>query len=236
MQGLSTTAIGGPRRNTDTSLSIYRELKTALSLEFLELAIGVYAQSEDVLEVPLVLHDSCLYDDLKRLLLSPLNPEGWKAYRDYIQRNKVLAVSLHPPKLRECSKTELIVALSQMEDYFGVPVLLEVMPSPEWWHSMDTLLKVPTLLDVSHTNIWCKGDRRETKEITLRLLDGGWIKGIHLSHNEGKSDSHDMVPPNVWWREYLESWSDYLVTWESLPIEFAQWERTDRNRKLNRQR
>jgi hypothetical protein len=58
------------------------------------------------------------------------------------------------------------------------------------------------------------------------------IGSIHLSHNQGYADTHDLIPANAWFNEFITDWSDhYLVTYESLPIAFSGYQRLDKIRQ-----
>ncbi len=111
MKGLSITAIG--LRGFDECMDIFHTLKSPLKLDYLELAIGSKCEIDrDYPDIPLILHDSCLYEDYFRCKLDPLQPRTWKAYAEFISNQNVLAVSLHPPLKRYCSQKELEVALN----------------------------------------------------------------------------------------------------------------------------
>ena len=233
MKGLSITAIG--LRNLSECMDIFHTLKSSLELNYLELAIGSKCETDaNYQDIPLVLHDSCLYDRYFRYRLDPLQPKTWQAYAEFIDRHNVLAVSLHPPYKKCCTQQELEVAMIKMEQTLQVPVYLEVMPTAEYWcSSYDTLIDFPLLLDVSHVNIWHWGNETAVEETCLILLDSFAVGAIHLSHNKGKADTHDLIPHSVWFNNYLEEWCDrYLVTYESLPIDYAAYERLDKCRKF----
>jgi hypothetical protein len=58
------------------------------------------------------------------------------------------------------------------------------------------------------------------------------IGSIHLSHNQGYADTHDLIPADVWFNEFIADWSDrYLVNYESLPIDFSRYQRLDKIRQ-----
>ena len=58
------------------------------------------------------------------------------------------------------------------------------------------------------------------------------IGAIYLSHNQGKADTHDLIPHDVWFNDYLNEWSDnYLITYE-ISIGYATYERLDKCRKF----
>ncbi len=233
MKGLSITAIG--LRGFDECMDIFHTLKLPLKLDYLELAIGSKCEIDrDYPDIPLILHDSCLYDRYFRYKLDPLQPSSWKTYADFTTSHKVLAVSLHPPLRSHCSQKELEVAMIKMQKALQVPVYLEVMPSDKYWcSSIQTLIDFPLLLDVSHVNIWYQSNTTATKETCLNLLNSDSVGAIHLSHNAGKADTHDLIPNNIWFNNYLQKWSDdYLVTYESLPIDYAAYERLDKYRKF----
>lgn len=231
MKGLSITAIG--LRSLPDCLDIFHTLKPSLELDYLELAIGSKCEiNSDYPDIPLILHDSCLYDRYFRYKLNPLQPRTWQVYAEFIANHNVLAVSLHPPLKRYCTQKELEAAMNQMQEVLQVPVYLEVMPSSEYWcSSQQTLIDFPLLLDVSHINIWHQGDEITTQETCLNLLNSCTVGAIHLSHNQGRVDSHDLIPNNIWFNAYLAPWNDnYLITYESLPIDYAIYERLDKCR------
>jgi len=115
MKGLSITAIG--LRSLAECMDIFNILKTPLKLDYLELAIGSKCEIDyDYRDIPLILHDSCLYDRYSRYRLDPLRSRTWKPYADFISSHNVLAVSLHPPKKGYCTQKELELALMKMQE------------------------------------------------------------------------------------------------------------------------
>jgi hypothetical protein len=235
MLGLSITAIG--LRPLADCIDIFQTLQPELGLDFLELAIGSPCPVNfPYPDVPLVLHDHCLYDRGMRLRLDPLRPKSWKPYADFIATHTVQAVSLHPPLQRTVNRATLERSLQQMQQALGVPVYLEVMPAPEYWcSSTATLLDFPLLLDVSHLLIWHDGDPIATAQTSDRLLQTHEVGAIHLSHNDGQADRHDLIPADIWFADRLPAWrQEYLVTYESLPIAQAQFERLDKRRQNHR--
>lgn len=229
MLGLSITAIG--LRTTSQCMEIFQTLQQPMQLDFLELAIGSLCDINfDYPNVPIILHDSCLYKDGIRKRLSLQNPQTWRPYAEFIKNHNVHALSLHAPLQRDITKHELEVALSKLEDTLGVPVYVEVMPTEEYWcSSLDTLVNHPLLLDVSHILIWRQGNLDVTKETCLRLLNSVQVGEIHLSHNKGKADTHDLIPADVWFAKCIQEWgTNYFVTFESLPKQYAEYERLDK--------
>jgi hypothetical protein len=129
-----------------------------------------------------------------------------------------------------------------LEFLLGIPVCLEVMPSPHYWLSADdfcdqpdALADIPLLLDISHINLWARGHEAEVRRWVEQLLPQAIA--IHLSHNNGRSDSHDLIPAGIWFAAYLAEWHarGLSVTYESLPERFAQYERMDKQRRRNKQ-
>lgn len=229
MLGLSITAIG--LRPLSDCLTIFNQLQQPLNLEFLELAIGSPCDTDCIYpDVPLILHDSCLYQHgfRRRLLLN--EPRSWKAYAGFAATHNVLALSLHAPLRKECDRIQLEASLKALEDTIQVPVFVEVMPSPEYWcSSIETLVNHPLLLDVSHVLIWHQGDQIQTERTCLEVINQ--VGAIHLSHNNGRADAHDLIPAEIWFKSYLLNWTqNYLVTYESLPKAQAQYERLDKQR------
>ena len=141
-------------------------------------------------------------------------------------------MSLHPPRQYECTQNELETALSQLEKIIKIPVYIEVMPSEDYWcSSVETLVNHPLLVDVSHILIWYGGDMELTKQTCLNLLNSNQVGEIHLSHNKGKADTHDLIPLDIWFNDLIHEWKkNYFVTFESLPYDYCEYERLDKRR------
>lgn len=243
MLGLSITAIG--LRPMSDCLTIFEELRQPLQLDFLELAIGSPCNTDyDYPNVPIILHDSCLYHNgfRRRLLLN--EPRSWKVYADFAATHNVAALSLHAPLRKDCDRTQLESSLRALEQTVQVPVLVEVMPSPEYWcSSLETLVDHSLLLDVSHVLIWHQGDQAMTQETCLGLMEcdpsgvcgARRVGAIHLSHNNGYADAHDLIPSEIWFLPYLSEWKQkYFVTYESLPEAQVDYQRLDKRVKKKR--
>jgi hypothetical protein len=230
--GLSCTAVG--MRPFHEVLAIAAMLRDPLELTFLELAIGVTCHvDDDYRDWPLVLHDSCLSGGSThrplRHRFDLMEPATWRPYRNFIDRHNVLAVSAHAPLRSRVKATDLERMVAQCADMLGVLVMVEVMPEPQrWCSSLDTLIETPLLVDVSHVHIWSKGTAPEAQRLTERILNNHDVVGLHLSHNDGRRDTHELIPEDIWYAEYVDDWlPGRLVTFESLPTNFAEYERLD---------
>jgi hypothetical protein len=93
--------------------------------------------------------------------------------------------------------------------------------------SLDDMPDFPLVLDISHINIWAKGDTQLTQVYYAMLIDRS--PTIHLSHNDGYNDHHDLIPIDHWTR--CLTFDGKLVTYESLPVEYAKYQRRDFSRK-----
>jgi hypothetical protein len=179
----------------------------------------------------LVLHDSCLYESCNRKLLKICCPKTWNTYSDFIQRNgNVMAVSIHAPYRWECSLYELETNVDKLQDFLQVPVFVETMATKSHWcSSLDSLPNSPLLLDVSHVLIWFHGDSIKTEYTCQYIMSKYNVKSIHLSHNGGVSDSHELIPIDAWFNHYIDDWRlSYMVTYESLPSHLYQYQRLDK--------
>jgi hypothetical protein len=223
MLGLSISAIG--IRPIEECSELFDLFTPSLQLEYLELAIGSNCRIDfDYPNIPLILHDSCLYEKNHRQLLKLSKPETWSIYADFIQQNQhVLAVSIHAPHRWEFTRSELERSLLDLQQVLQVPVAVEVMPADDYWcSSLDSLVNFPLLLDVSHVLIWQQGNYQATENTCRELLKSYQIIEIHLSHNQGIADTHDLIPVDVWFEQYISEWRDrYFVTYESLPVSVA---------------
>ena len=220
MLGLSISAIG--MRPISECVQTFNALQLSLKLDFLELAIGSNCRIDfNYPDIPLILHDSCLYKGNSRQLLKLFKRETWAVYADFIQESQnVVAVSLHAPRRWECTLDELERSLTELQAVLQVPVSVEVMPTDDYWCSnLTSLVDFPLLLDVSHILIWQHGNLETTEETCRQLLASHSVTGIHLSHNQGFADTHVPIPLDVWFAGDIASWRDrYFVTYESLPV------------------
>jgi len=236
MIGLSLTAIG--QRALPECLEIYEALKGQLALDFIELAVGTRCDLSLIpTDIPLFLHDRCLYEGAHKLPFALAAPESWEGYRQRIASRDVRLLSVHPPLRSEMSLDGIRRNRDALESLLGIPVCLEVMPSPHYWLSAedfrdqpDALTDIPLLLDISHINLWARGHEAEVRRWVEQLLPQAIA--IHLSHNNGRSDSHDLIPAGIWFAESVAEWHArrLFITYESLPEAFGKYERMDKQR------
>jgi len=228
MIGLSITAIG--QRPIKECIEIYYQLQQPLGLNYLELAIGSNCELSQIPEdIPLVVHNCCLDQNGRRLPFSLIQPDTWANYRSSLRDRQVLALTVHPPKLQEALGEQVLTQRQAIEQYMEVPVMLEVMPSPAYWLSQNNLLDVPLLLDLSHINIWHKANFKQVEKTCKTLLPRA--QAIYISHNDGRTDSHDLIPNGIWFERLIDSWAvTKLVTYESLLQVWHKYERLDKHR------
>mgnify|MGYP000258088197 CR=1 FL=1 len=242
MLGLSCTAVG--MRPIETCVGIYNKLQQELNLEYLELAIGTHINTNRVFNIPLVIHDRSLYvieDNKARRLNYLVYTEDLYILKQFCNNNNVKAISLHgTPKHSVSFVSYFDKKIKQLEKTLNVPVYVETMYKDcDWYNYTDlvseTYCKSKLLIDVSHVNIWTKNNKAHTEDIVCALLNKYEVGSIHLSDNNGRRDSHDLVKPNLWFYKYLNEWQDkYLVTWESLPVEYGYYERLDKRSKFEK--
>jgi hypothetical protein len=240
MIGLSMTAIG--QRPLPECLEIYEALKGQLSLDFLELAVGTRCDLSLIpTDIPLVLHDRCLYEGAHKLPFALAAPESWEGYHQRIASRDVRLLSVHLPLRSEMSLDGIRRNRDALESLLGIPVCLEIMPATNYWlcaddfcTQRDALADIPLLLDISHINLWAMGREAEVRRWVEHLLPQAIA--IHLSHNNGRSDSHDLIPAGIWFEESLAQWHARClsVTYESLPEAFGKYERMDKQRQKGR--
>jgi hypothetical protein len=244
MFGLSCTGVG--MRPIETCVEIYNRLQPELNLQYFELAIGTHITTDTKFEMPIVIHDQALYikegENHRRLNYLKYLDDVY-ILQEFCKFNNVKAISLHPSnKSWELSLSKLDKKIKQIEKILGVPLYVETMYKESDWYNYEDLIKdnrcgSKLLIDVSHVNIWTKNNKAQTEDIVCALLDKYEVGSIHLSSNNGHRDSHDLIKPDAWFYKYLNEWSDkYLVTWESLPVEYGYYERLDKRSNQERLR
>ncbi len=230
MQGLSTTAIG--HRPLGECIDIYRHLESELKLEYLELAVGTCNSLDIIPDMKLVLHDRCLFSNKRRIPFSLLRHSTWQKYKQVIEGKEVVLLSIHPPERKMCSWYDVVRARAELEDYMQVPVALEVMPAPHYWcYKEDSLLDIPLCLDISHVNIWCRGNVDKVKQV-IEVLHNNILE-VHLSDNNGYVDSHNLIPNDAWFMDV--EWAAPFVTYEALPARYYKYERMDKQNARSKQ-
>jgi hypothetical protein len=232
MLGLSITAIA--QRPFSECLEIYRRLKPKLNLDYLELAVGSRCNIHQLPDnEPLVLHNSCLYDGAIKLQFKLTDKSTWSRYREQIKNKNILLFSLHPPQKQESDWKSIYFLRYELEDYLGIPVCFEVMPYKNFWlYKSDFEERLcestPLLVDISHVNIWEKSNQFKVQKWIRNLLPSA--VAIHISHNNGIEDSHELIPRRAWFNELINDWSNsgLFVTYEALPEHFSQYDRAKR--------
>jgi hypothetical protein len=224
MRGLSITSIG--KRGITECVNIYQTLEPALHLEYLELAVGSRNDLQLIPDVNLALHHRCLFDGTYRLPFSLLDKSSWVEYKQRLEGRRLLFFSVHPPERKECEWEDVVRARCELEEYLQIPIAVEIMPAPHYWgYKDDPLTDVPLCFDISHVNLWAEGNAASAMRWVEILYDH--MLEVHLSHNDGKCDSHDMIPEDVWFKDV--EWSAPFITYESLPVKWRAYERLDKN-------
>lgn len=147
---------------------------------------------------------------------------GFGVHRDWFLQaarvHKVLGArvySAHPGLRAQASMEELLDRARRCADLFDCPVAIEgqyPLPGAEpdrllvsSWAEYRALLDsgVPFVIDLSHLNILAH--RTGLVEMTLarELLSSEQCLEVHLSHNDGSGDWHQMCDCAPWWSELL---------------------------------
>lgn len=103
-----------------------------------------------------------------------------------------------------------------------------MLPTAPCYNNLQAVLDstVPMCVDYSHVNIWCKNNREQT--IIESLLASRKAVEIHLSSNTGRRDSHDYIPEDEWFVDYLDQLRVKYITYESLPVQYKEYGRLDK--------
>lgn len=130
------------------------------------------------------------------------------------QQLNAKAYTLHAGLRKKCSKKQLLEFRLHLEDLFMVPVGIEgLYPTRDnryWidsWAEYEWLLTsgVPYALDLSHINILAIQSQTFEIDLVKALLSSPCCIEIHLSHNDGESDTHLSLSPQeyIWWVDFL---------------------------------
>lgn len=123
------------------------------------------------------------------------------------------AYSLHAGSRKNASLASLIDTQKELQDMFEVPVAIEGMyPTARddylisTWEEYRWLIdnNVPYALDLSHLAIVAKRTKVIDDGLVLALMASDSCLEIHLSDNDGRSDSHQIMEHKPWWWQLLE--------------------------------
>lgn len=239
MIGLSTTAIGA--RPFKECLEIYYRLQSSLKLEYLELAIGSKAVVTEIPnDLPIVIHNDWVYSsDRVRWQLSLDADENWGYYKDLVRTHNILAFSFHFAERQRMPLERVLTRRQELAEYLERPVSLELMPNSKWWGDANdfetgALEGVPLCVDLSHLNIWAANNATVARDY-VQQLESQAVQ-YHVSINNGREDSHDLIPKGHWVEQEIERLKSpaTLITYEALPIAYERYERLDKQRRRNK--
>ena len=230
--GLSTTAIGG--RPFQEALEIYYKLEEPLGLDFIELGVGVLTEVTEV-NLPYMIHNgnSLSIEGNKPKRFNILKKETWVPYIELGKESNCLGMTIHGIPLSECTEKSFIEACLELQQefkYFAVETMFEEFHAGSWGYmSLLHNKKINILVDLSHINIWTKGNEQEAYVISSYFVKLSPTNSIHISTNKGKRDSHDMIPEEHIFLDFLYSGAPY-ITYEAVPNTFAEYQRLDKKR------
>lgn len=122
------------------------------------------------------------------------------------------AYSAHAGRRSHSTLAAMLDNARRVADLFGCPVAVEgLYPTPDdcflvsTWPEYQVLLEsgVPFALDLSHMNILARQSGQQESALVLELLASGQCIEVHVSDNDGRSDTHQVCARPVWWEPLL---------------------------------
>lgn len=121
---------------------------------------------------------------------------------------------------RRCNATvqRVVDNARRCADLFGSPVAVEgLYPQADrspggrheflvsTWEEYRELLdaRVWMAIDLSHLNILAHQSGRFERQLTQELLASEWVVEVHLSHNDGTGDWHQVCDSAPWWSDVI---------------------------------
>lgn len=137
----------------------------------------------------------------------------FKALASVSESIKAPCYTLHAGEHRGRPLEALQRRILQLQDVFAMPVGVEGhYPDRNryWlqsWEEMAWLLnaRIPFALDLSHLNIIAHHERKIELGLTRELLASEYLIEVHISHNDGRQDSHAAMADGgpIWWDALL---------------------------------
>lgn len=145
--------------------------------------------------------------------------------REYFRRLAALSChmkaegyTLHPGDRRGTTFGEIRDQLEFLQDLFQCPVGIEGMyPGKGYlldtWNEYQALLEfgVKYALDLSHVNIVSCHEGKQERTLLAEMLSSDQCLEVHLSHNDGKRDSHERIVQPPWWIDLLDNIQPHTV-------------------------
>lgn len=128
--------------------------------------------------------------------------------REYVQLLKTPLYTLHAGRRDNCTLPELFDKIREIEDFLQIPVGVEgLYPERDgkWlinsWKEYEAMLNsgVNYALDLSHLNIVGFHEQSYPLDLVQAMLESERCIEVHISHNEGYSDSHRNIIEETWW-------------------------------------
>lgn len=156
------------------------------------------------------------------------------------------AYSLHSGRRRNCSMKGLFRNLAAIQKLFTMPVLVEGMyptrEGPEeylmstWQEYIDVMNSgFCYVIDLSHLHIVANREG-ERPDMVHKLITHSNCKEVHVSHNNGRNDSHRPITKRIWddlW--WKEAWLSALAdrSNDDHPIHFTEGLHRTRSHRHN---
>lgn len=126
---------------------------------------------------------------------------------------KAPAYSLHAGSRKNTTLASLCDTQKALQDMFEIPVAIEGMyPTARddylvsTWQEYRWLIdnNIPYALDLSHLAIVAKRTRYIDEALVFDLMTSDLCLEIHVSDNDGRSDSHLVLDSQPWWWKSLK--------------------------------
>ena len=121
--------------------------------------------------------------------------------------------TLHAGRRSNCSLEDLFAKVKDLEDSLGIPTGVEGhYPDADnkWlinsWKEYEAMLNsgVNFALDLSHLNIVGYYEQVYPLDLVKAMIESERCIEVHISHNEGYSDSHRNIIEEPWWWQSLQ--------------------------------
>ena len=161
------------------------------------------------------LHANCrVLDRHCRLNLDsvPVEPAYFAALAAASRRLGAEAYTLHPGYTINCTRQQLADNLDHLEQIFECPVGVEAMYPNRMrpyhladWSGYGWLLEsgVRYAIDLSHIHILATHTNTVDHGLVRALLQSDRLLELHISSNDGFSDSHGLSFQQEWWHDLL---------------------------------
>ncbi len=188
--------------------SFYTSFCQSIGANFIDFH-GCFISARLSLLMPAVITGDCLLHKKTVVKIELANPKTWVIYRKFVNKNKILAVTVNPPRQVDFSLERLNESLAQLSDFLGVPAYAHTSHSPSEWCSSPQTITRQLAIDTDDILSWHNGNSESGARAFHELIPHAGVIYISYPVNLTELEETDSIEPEAFSRHF----SNYVKVW-----------------------